>query len=236
MNIRFIAILTLCIAVASCKGEYTEQFVEDEFIGEEFIVQSADFVEKFGTVKFLSPLQVESSDEAVATVALKEDALIVTSRKQGSATITISDWRCKSNAARIEVRVSETGGITTEVHAFNGNLIKAVVKEAVTIAGQVGEEAAPRDVKLMMDGVDFVGIAAGDDVSTWINNLPAGLTAEVGYVQAGEHIHEVTFTVSGTPTAASAEPLSITISSGNVASNVSVNVDPRPDTKFVVSE
>jgi hypothetical protein len=227
-NIRFIVGLTLCFAILGCegdtKGEDTAQFAADKFV-----VQSADL----DIAQFLPPLLVESSDEKVVKVELTNDTLVITSVGRGSATVMVSDWRCKDNAARIEAQVSETGSITAGVYPFEGNLRKAIVKEPVTIDGSIGVEITPRNVKLMMDGVDFIEI---DDttVSTWINNLSAGLTARVGDIQAGEHIHEVTLIVSGTPTEASAEPLSITISAENTPIKVPVNVDPNPNAKFAI--
>ncbi|MDR1216725.1 MAG: hypothetical protein LBK25_08585 [Treponema sp.] len=234
-NIWFIVGLTLCFAVLGCEdgGAAGGNEEEPQFVAEEFVVQSADFAEKFGTAQFLTPLAVESSDQAVVKAELTDDALVITSVGQGSATVMISDWRCKDNAVRIDAQVSATGGITTVIYPFDGNLRKATVKEAVTIGGQIGVAITPRSVKLMMDGTDFIDIDEAA-VSTWINNLPAGLTAEVDYIQSGEHIHEVTLLVSGTPTAASAEPLSITIPAENTPINVPVNVDPKPDAKFAI--
>ncbi|MDR1126824.1 MAG: hypothetical protein LBL06_01725 [Treponema sp.] len=234
-NIWFIVGLTLCFAVLGCEdgGETGGNEKEPQFVAEEFVVQSADFAEKFGTAQFLPPLLVESSDEAVVKAELRDDALVITSVGQGSATVMISDWRSKSNAARIEAQVSETGGITTMIHPFVGEIRKAVVKEAVTIGGKIGVAIAPRSVRLMMDGTDFIEIDEAA-ASTWINNLPAGLTAGFEYIQSGEHSHEVTLLVSGTPTAASAEPLSITIPAENTSVNLPVNVDPRSDVKFAI--
>jgi hypothetical protein len=79
----------------------------------------------------------------------------------------------------------------------------------------VHNEITPATVKLMMDNNDFTAVAVDDDASSWITNLPQGLSAKISYIQGGDHIHEVNLTVSGTPQTPYTGILAITIPAVN---------------------
>ncbi len=87
--------------------------------------------------------------------------------------------------------------------------------EDVTVNGKVGEELS-QDVVIRMSREKFKDVAAGTNVSAWFN-LPDGLTATVKEINATNTV--LTVTVSGTPTAASADAITVTIPKDNLTYN-----------------
>ena len=86
-----------------------------------------------------------------------------------------------------------------------GDTSKAsAVADDVTISGITDAALKEQDVKLTLTGDNFNAIAKDADVTTWLKNMPKGLTAKVkADVAAGAT--EMTITVSGTPMQATAE-------------------------------
>ena len=89
----------------------------------------------------------------------------------------------------------------------------------VTVSGKVGE-ALTQDVVIRMNGDRFENVTAGEDVSNWFTNRPAGLTAKVKALSEADGYHEnLTVTISGTPEAASIEPIAVTIPKDKLYAN-----------------
>ena len=89
----------------------------------------------------------------------------------------------------------------------------------VTVSGKVGE-ALTQDVVIRMNGDRFENVTAGEDVSNWFTNRPAGLTAKVKALSDADGYHEnLTVTISGTPEAASIEPIAVTIPKDKLYAN-----------------
>ena len=86
-----------------------------------------------------------------------------------------------------------------------GDTSKAsAVADDVTISGITDAALKEQDVKLTLTGDNFNAIAKDADVTTWLKNMPKGLTAKVkADVAAGAT--EMTITISGTPMQATAE-------------------------------
>ena len=81
----------------------------------------------------------------------------------------------------------------------------------VTVSGKTGE-ALTQDVVIRMNGDRFANVTAGDDVSGWFTNRPAGLTAKVKALSDADGYHgTLTVTISGMPTATSADAITVTI-------------------------
>jgi hypothetical protein len=209
---------------------------EQAFKSSELIISASDFQEKLNTHDFRLPFSVQSSDERVAVAEFSGTDILIRSTGSGSATIKLRDYRCESNDARIDITVDETGAIMEPVmNPFGGSLVKAVIKEPVSILGTIGNAITPVNINLMLDNTDFVAVKVGDDCSGWIDNLPQGLKAEIVYVQGGEHIHEVTLEVSGEPGKSSAEIVHIIIPPEHIVMHLAVQVDPRQDARFAIS-
>jgi hypothetical protein len=210
---------------AGCKQEPDP---EPEFTASEFTISAENVVSELG----ITPAFVSSSDEDVVVAEIVEGCVTITSKGKGIALVSVSDFRSESNAARIDVTVDETGKITAQISKFEGNPAFAIIKEPVSVAGLVGSEIVPQDVKLMLDNNDFTEINVNDDVSLWVSNLPRGLAAKISNAGSGEHVHEITFTVSGTPQAAYTGILAITIPAEHTVMGTAVNVDPNENAKF----
>jgi hypothetical protein len=223
-----VLLATVCILLIGCDQGNNP---EPEFNAAEYIISAADTEEQLN----ITPAFVYSSDESIAIVELTEGNIIVTSKKAGNANISVSNFSSKSNAASIMVAVSDTGKIQAQIVPFSGNLVTAIVTEAVTIMGTVGSPIAPADIRIMMDNNDFSGVAVNDAVSSWISNLPSGLVAAISYIQAGDHPHNVTIAVSGTPAVASTETVAITIPQERTAMGEAVNVTSWANAKFAIN-
>ena len=87
----------------------------------------------------------------------------------------------------------------------------------VTVSGKADQAITETDVTIKLDGEKFKDVAAGNDVSDWFTNRPAGLTATVKSVAALGN--ELTVTISGTPTATSAETITVKIPAANLTYN-----------------
>jgi len=180
------------------------------------------------------PQHIHSTNEAVATARIDAGEIIIVSVGQGGTTVYIGDSVGLSNSARIEVNVDAAGKIQTQIQKFDGSKVTVTVKENVVISGTVGSAITSKEIYLMMDGTDFIATTNGMDASSWIDNLPAGLSASISYVQSGEHPHEVKITVSGTPQSASSESVKITIPAANSARGWDVYIGTQSKAKFEI--
>jgi hypothetical protein len=184
-------------------------FTPEVFISTEYKILSANVtaVLNLSDVGF-----VYSEDETVATAALVSGDVVVTSQGKGQAQIYVSDSISKSNAARIDVEVDAAGTITPDITMFDDtNSVWAKVNDPVTITGTVNTPIASSYVAIMLENDSFSPVSAGTDASSWITNLPNGLTAALTYTVGDNHPHNVTLTISGTPATASTAILAITI-------------------------
>ena len=88
----------------------------------------------------------------------------------------------------------------------------------VTVSGKVGKTIT-QDVVIRMNGDRFENVTAGDDVSAWFN-LPAGLSAKVKELSEADGYHRtLTVTISGKPTATSADAITVTIPKDKLYAN-----------------
>ena len=94
--LSFIAAMLLCIAMSLCIAACAEDpknppvkvsdgTTVELSVGETEMFAVADFIAANG-----SPVTAESSDDAVATAAVAEDALTITAGIEGEATVTLS--------------------------------------------------------------------------------------------------------------------------------------------------
>jgi hypothetical protein len=216
-------LLAVCMVFAGCN-----QDPEPEFTASEFTISAENTVNELN----ITPAFALSSDEAVAVAEIIAGGLTITSKKNGTAFVSVSDFSSVSNAASIDVTVDATGKITAQISKFNGNLVVAIIKEPVSVAGIVGSEITSKDVKLMLDNNNFTGIKVNDNVSSWVSNLPRGLAAKISDAGSGAYIHEITFVISGTPQAAYTGILAITIPAEHTVMGTAVNVSRNVGAKF----
>jgi hypothetical protein len=221
-------LLVACMVFMGCRQEPEP---EPEFTASEFTIAAGNVVSELG----ITPVRVSSSDEDVAVAEIIAGGLTITSKKQGTALVSVSDFSSVSNAAIIEVTVDATGKITAKISKFEGDPAVAVIKEPVSVTGIVGTAITSKDVKLMLDNNDFIEISENDDVSSWITNLPQGLSVKISNAGSGEHVHEITITISGIPQAAYTGILAITIPAEHTAIGTAVNVTPNENAKFAIS-
>ena len=99
-----------------------------------------------------------------------------------------------------------------------------------TISGKVNEAIAATDVTITLDGEKFKNVAVGDDVSGWFN-LPAGLTAKVK--EQTSYSRGLVITISGTPTATSADAITVTIPKDKLLANGTVDLTVLSNPKAV---
>jgi hypothetical protein len=132
------------------------------------------------------------------------------------------------------VEVDSHGAITARITKFEGQLVTALIRGSVTVQGTAGSEITSANIRIMMDNNDFSSLQTGSAVNSWIKNLPGGLNASVSSIAAGEHPHEITITLSGTPGKAYSGRMEITIPAEHTAMKVPVNVTPRDDAQFAI--
>lgn len=102
----------------------------------------------------------------------------------------------------------------------------------VTVSGKFGETLT-QDVVIRMNGDRFENVTAGDDVSGWFN-LPAGLTAKVKALSDANGYHRtLTVTISGTPTATSADEITVTIPKDKLYANNTTDLTVLSNPKAV---
>ena len=101
-----------------------------------------------------------------------------------------------------------------------------------TISGKVNEAIAATDVTITLDGEKFKDVAVGDEVSGWFN-LPAGLTAKVK--EQTSYSRELVITISGTPTATSADAITVTIPKDKLLANNTTDLTVLSNPKAVYS-
>jgi hypothetical protein len=220
-------LVLILLAFVGCSFEN-----ETEFVSTKYIIQAEDVQDQLN----IEPVYIYSSDESVAIGEIDEEGnIVITSKKMGWASIIVADFVGGSNSARIEVNVEGDGKIIANISKFFGQKVVAVVKEKITITGRVDAEIPQADIRLMMDNNDFIVVAINKDVSSWITNLPRGLAAKISYLGSGEHLHEITITVSGIPKTAYTGTITITIPRESSASTWEVFVASDPDVKFEIN-
>ena len=123
--LSFIAAMLLCIAMSLCIAACAEDpknppvkvsdgTTVELSVGETEMFAVADFIAANG-----SPVTAESSDDAVATAAVAEDALTITAEAEGEATVTLS---CADISVTFQVTVYRTytvsvDGVDTQVRS-----------------------------------------------------------------------------------------------------------------------
>jgi hypothetical protein len=112
----------------------------------------------------------------------------------------------------------------------------AEVKD-VTVNGTAqldnGGVAVNAEVGITLYNETFTGILTTDDLSSWITNLPAGLSvkAKAAVAEGGQSI---TLVITGTPTEASSAELAITIPGDALQSEKALTVRTNPEAKFAI--
>lgn len=108
--------------------------------------------------------------------------------------------------------------ITSETATATYTRTYSAAIDNVTVGGKVGKTMT-QDVVIRMNGDRFENVTAGDDVSAWFN-LPAGLTAKVKELSDANGYHRtLTVTISGMPTATSADAITVTIPKDKLYAN-----------------
>ena len=108
--------------------------------------------------------------------------------------------------------------ITSETATATYTRTYSAAIDNVTVGGKVGKTMT-QDVVIRMNGDCFKNVTAGDDVSAWFN-LPAGLTAKVKELSNADGYHgTLTVTISGKPTATSADAITVTIPKDKLYAN-----------------
>ena len=220
---QIIIILSFLLILSAC----------DEFISSEYRISSEQTLELLNVKE---PKLINSSNKSVATAMIESGGIVITSVAQGYTEVFVSDSPAGlSNSARIQVNVDDTGKIRVKIYPFDeSNQIKVIFKQNVTIEGTVGIDISPSVIYLMLDGTHF--IADEDmDASSWITNLPSGLSAVISYVQDAEFPHEVKITVSGIPQASCSELITITIPKDNTPTGWDIYVESRSGAQFDIS-
>jgi hypothetical protein len=107
----------------------------------------------------------------------------------------------------------------------------------VTVSGTAqldnGGAAVNAEVGITLFNEGFTGVLLGDDLNGWIANLPAGLSVKAK-ADVGEGSQSITLVLSGTPTEASSEALSITIPAEALQSGKALTVRDNPEAKFAI--
>ncbi|MDR1230320.1 MAG: hypothetical protein LBK61_02840 [Spirochaetaceae bacterium] len=137
------------------------------------------------------------------------------------------------------VALTDVGEGTYAWNATNSRWEKTGVSATVadvTIAGTVDEAIATAvDVVITLVNDTFKVIALNADLSGWITNLPAGLTAVAKSAVAAEAT-TVTIAVGGTPEAVSSAALAITIPAASLTtSDTALTVTANANAKFAVT-
>ena len=108
--------------------------------------------------------------------------------------------------------------ITSETATATYTRTYSAAIDNVTVDGKVGKTLT-QDVVIRMNGDRFKNVTAGDDVSAWFN-LPAGLTPKVKELSNANGYHgTLTVTISGKPTATSADAITVTIPKDKLYAN-----------------
>jgi len=220
-----IAVLPLMLAVCGIDPE-------PEFVSSEYIIPADEAQKKLNIEQ---PAHIRSHNEAVATARIDSGGIVIASTGRGGTVVYVGDSGGFCNSAQIEVDVDTAGGINVRIRQFEGGRVRAVVKRDIAIQGTAGSAISPAVVNLMMDNNDFAAVTTGMDASSWIRNLPAGLSADISYVQDGTHPHEVNLTVSGTPQSEYSGALEITIPAENSARGEEVFVETRSGARFNIT-
>ena len=109
-----------------------------------------------------------------------------------------------------------------------------IAKVTGSVSGKKGTAlTGTNTITINLTNDTFLAIAADTDVSSWITNLPAGLTATVSAVTAGDTA--ATITITGTPTAASSDDIAMTIPADVLAKGKAVKATAGTNAKFAIT-
>ena len=139
------------------------------------------------------------------------------------------------------VRVTLPAHILGDVHNFNvpnelilWDIIGGSV-DTVIINGSVDSAIISKDVRVNIMGTEFdQDMAPGTVVSSWISNLPQGLTARVRRVRADETTGIIT--VSGIPREVSTDIVKISIPASAVKRETAVDFMANVDARFAIND
>jgi hypothetical protein len=137
------------------------------------------------------------------------------------------------------LRIQNSGGVQTDglwnsypvVFGFcigKSNTQSSATASNITISGVTGNKITDKTILVNLSNDTFKSTISGD----WITNLPAGLTQSVVLNSSTQ----AAITISGTPTQASTDTVTINIPGSNLSSNVDLLVTTNSNTKFNISE
>lgn len=138
-----------------------------------------------------------------------------------------------------------SGGKVYSIKMWDAALTEAQIQQAlnpkatvanVLITGTTSNPITPKDVLVTLLQGETIGsaISANTDLSSWITNLPAGLTAKAkSQIPSGA----TTFTleVSGTPTVVSSAQIKLTIPGSALTNSVNILVAQNPDARYGIA-
>ncbi|WP_032077215.1 hypothetical protein, partial [Clostridium drakei] len=117
---------------------------------------------------------------------------------------------------------------------INVKAIPTAIAEDITVDGTKNSAITSRDVLItLINDKLSQDINENTDLSSWITNLPSGLTAKAKTTALAEAT-AVTLTIAGTPTATSSAPMAITIPAASLKSDLRLTVATNTNAKFAV--
>ncbi len=102
----------------------------------------------------------------------------------------------------------------------------------VTITSEIGDEIYSEKINVNLENVKVTGVGYMADVSSWVTNLPDGLSATF-FENNGS---QIVIDISGTPTAEKKESIKITIPADKLTSGEALTVTENADAKFNIGK
>jgi len=138
-----------------------------------------------------------------------------------------------------------SGGKVYSIKIWDAALTEAQIQQAlnpkatvanVLITGTTSNPITPKDVQVTLLQGETIGsaISANTNLSSWITNVPTGLTAKAKtQIPSGATTFELE--VSGTPTVVSSAQIKITIPGFALTNSTNVLVAQNPDARFGIA-
>lgn len=205
----------------------TGNLATEESHGIAIIAGSAIF--SGGTVYAEANANAPLSYAVYATLGITDEDMTVLQKDSQSAYTQHAAKQYVEDVENHYTYLTDVGTVATDIRITEGS---ATVSNK-TVTGMMGTTLSGTDtMTVTLAGSTFANLAQGEDVSDWFNNLPEGIFVTVSKITP----KTAELVLSGTPSMASNETISITIPKGKLNTDSDIEVTKNSDAKFDITQ
>lgn len=193
------------------------------------VVISGSAIFSGGTVYAKSNENAPLSYAVYAAMGIHDEDMTVLQKDSQSAYTQHAAKQYVEDVENYYTYLTDVGTVAADIRITEGS---ATVSSKI-VAGMMGAALPGTDtITVTLAGSTFANLSQDDDVSDWFNNLPEGIFVTVSKITP----KTAELVLSGTPSMASNETISITIPKGKLNTDSDIEVTKNSNTKFDITQ